>query len=176
MQGEMEASRNSQAVIKGKFTESEDQMLRFLVETYGQDWKFIGDQMHRRARQVRERYRNYANPKWNHTAWTPEEDEKLKELFPVFGPKWSRMVCYFNGRSDVSIKNRWTCLVNKQVREGKFSSVFGESESSSRRPSEPEVRIPTMTENEPKTTLSTGDDLFPSTSIDSWLDSIFSGI
>lgn len=167
----MKASQNSQAVVKGKFTESEDQMLRSLFELYGPDWKLIGDLMHRTARQVRERYRNYANPQWNHTAWTPEEDRKLKELFPKMGPRWSKMVCYFQGRSDVSIKNRWTCLVNKQVREGRFSDVFEEQ----RRPSEPEVHISIQPDTEPKTTLTAGDDLFSSIGPD-WFDSTFSGI
>lgn len=140
---------------QGRFTPAEDKTLLALVMQYGKKWELIGSRMQRSTRQVRERYLNYVNPEWKRTPWTEKEDNLLRSLFPKVGPKWSVMVKYFDGRSNVSIKNRWTCLVNKQSREG----VVGNWQKE-RGLSAPVANQPAPTEANSEFVLSVMHDLF----------------
>lgn len=108
---------NQEGLKQGKYSPEEDQKLLSLVNKYGtQSWSQIAGAMNRTTRQVRERFQNYVNPKWNRGTWTDDEDNLLVELFHEYGPHWSLMVNRLKDRSDVSIKNRWTCIVNRNVR------------------------------------------------------------
>jgi hypothetical protein len=98
-----------------KFSPEEDDMLRRLVTANGEkSWNEIAAMMRgRTARQVRERYQHYLNPTVNVGSWTPEEDALLLQMFEVYGPQWSILRQFFNSRSCVNIKNRWTTLVSQ---------------------------------------------------------------
>jgi hypothetical protein len=94
------------------FSQEEDEHLRQLVTQLGdRDWKTIAKQMpNRTTRQCRERYKNYLSPELRNAPWSPAEDALLMDRFAEFGPKWATLATFFNGRSDVSLKNRWTVL------------------------------------------------------------------
>jgi len=96
-----------------KFTPDEDELLRRLVLTHGDKaWNEIASLMRgRTARQVRERYQHYLSPTVNVGSWSSEEDALLLQMFEVYGPQWSILKQFFNGRSCVNIKNHWTTLV-----------------------------------------------------------------
>jgi hypothetical protein len=98
-----------------KFTAEEDELLRRLVSTNAEkSWNEIASMMRgRTARQVRERYQHYLNPSVNVGWWSSEEDALLLQMFEVYGPQWSVLRQFFNGRSCVNIKNRWTTLVSQ---------------------------------------------------------------
>ena len=98
-----------------KFTPEEDQQLRTLVEVNGfKDWKIVSSFMQNRtARQCRERYNDYLNPALNKGEWTIDEEKKLIELIQQYGKKWSFLKKFFNGRSDVNLKNHWPVLERK---------------------------------------------------------------
>jgi hypothetical protein len=64
----------------------------------------------RTTRQCRERYKNYLSPELRNLPWSPAEDLLLRERFSEFGPRWATLATFFNGRSDVSLKNRWAVL------------------------------------------------------------------
>jgi len=62
---------------------------------------------HRTGKQCRERYINHLDPDIKKTAWSPEEDDVIRDLFPEVGTKWSQYMASLPGRSDNAIKNRY---------------------------------------------------------------------
>jgi hypothetical protein len=42
--------------------------------------------------------------------WSDAEDALLHEKVAEYGPKWAKISVFFKGRSDASIKNRWSSL------------------------------------------------------------------
>lgn len=108
-------------IKRHKFTFEEDLKLRKLVLSSGDDidWERISSKMGNKlsTRQCRERYRNYLSPHLNHGPWSKEEDEILFIKFSELGPHWSKMVKFFKGRSEASIKNHYAKLNYKSRKE-----------------------------------------------------------
>ena len=109
-----------------KFTESEDQRLRHIVDavhkgvgnTQKVDWTTVSHLMGTRtARQCRERYINYLTPGLKNGAWSEDEENLLSEMYEKYGPKWSYITTFFPTRSDVNIKNHWTSMNNRRAKE-----------------------------------------------------------
>lgn len=98
--------------VKPKFSVSEDHRLGELVARYGDKcWGFISKKMRNKtAKQCRERYQNYVNPRLAHGEWTDEEDIDLISKYNEIGPKWTLLATLFNGRSVNNIRNRWLKL------------------------------------------------------------------
>lgn len=97
------------------FSPEEDEELRRLVARIGDHdhWKQIAYEFFNgkyNSRQCRERYRNYLDPKWSHECYTAEEDSLLTEQVALHGNRWALIRNAFNGRSEVSLKNRWAHL------------------------------------------------------------------
>lgn len=109
--------------IRHKFTPEEDMILKNLVHESGNEenpgWNYIAEELGhgRTARQCRERYKNYLSSKVKNGSWTDEEEKLLEEKFHQMGPKWSKMTAFFNGRTDVSIKNHWSAMLNRRSKE-----------------------------------------------------------
>ena len=61
----------------------------------------------RTGKQCRERYVNHLDPEMKKTAWTSEEDNVIRDMFPEFETKWSKYMVLLPGRSDNAIKNRY---------------------------------------------------------------------
>ena len=101
-----------------KFQKQEDEMLRFLVDRFGDvNWQMIAAHMGgRTARQCRERYRNYLSPKISNRPWTPEEEELLTQKVSELGQRWTVIAMFFEGRSDVNVKNHWAAMMSRQER------------------------------------------------------------
>lgn len=118
--------------IKHKFTGQEDRKLKRLVKRHGNNWSIIQKYMvDRSARQCRERWKYFLNPELNKDDWSIEEDQLLLEKVDEIGPKWSSIASYFNSRSDVAIKNRYSKLYRDQHRKAKFPMDDNESFNSS---------------------------------------------
>lgn len=102
-----------------KFTPDEDRILREHAEKFGPDsWQGVLPQLtNRTVRQCRERWKNYLSPSVSHSEWTPEEDKLLEELVAEHGPLWSKLAPFFENRTDVIIKNRYS-LLKRHVRLG----------------------------------------------------------
>ena len=93
---------------KSKFTAEEDAQLKELVDLYGDDWNLIANKMvSRNPRQCRDRYSNYLVPGFFNGQWSPQEDEILLQKYRLYGPKWSKIMKFLEGRSANAIKNRW---------------------------------------------------------------------
>jgi hypothetical protein len=91
------------------FTADEDERLRFLIATYGEDnWRLISEKMVRREpRQCRERWINYLSPTVANGPWSAEEEDRLCAKVRELGHRWKAMEPFFPGRTDINIKNRW---------------------------------------------------------------------
>ena len=115
---------------KNHFTLEEDEKLKSLVMKYGdKDWRLISNHMSgRSSRQCRERYIGYLNPSLTFRPWTEEEDALLIQKLKEFGPKWTKMVPFFEGRSDCNIKNRWYKHLSKDAQPAFINSVFNRNE------------------------------------------------
>lgn len=94
------------------FSAEEDAKLKALVlHSADPDWKSIASQMgNRTARQCRERYKNYLSPDLSTRPWTETEDAILAQKVHEVGQRWAQISRFFQGRSDVSLKNRWAAI------------------------------------------------------------------
>lgn len=96
---------------KRKFTPEEDELLKRLVEEYGQNWEVISTKMESRLpRQAKERWYHYLRPDVRRDAWTREEEKELIQLVRESGRSWKSYENYFPGRTDVAIKNHYNFL------------------------------------------------------------------
>ena len=115
----MQQKKKPQTTARHKFTPEEDQKLKQLVAELGEnEWSEVANRLGTRSpRQCRERFRNYLAPNLKNDPWTEEEDRLLIEKHKEFGTKWSVIAAYFPDRSDVNIKNHWTQMMNRTMRE-----------------------------------------------------------
>lgn len=106
-------------LIKGPWNVKEDQLLRKWVAENGpcrwsEATKIIEG---RSGKQIRERWFNTLDPKLKKGNWTQVEEQYLIQLVMKFGPKWSKLVGFFSGRTENSIKNRLYCILRKVANE-----------------------------------------------------------
>jgi hypothetical protein len=101
------------------FSLQEDKVIQNFVLTHGtSSWSMIEQILpSRTGKQCRERWKNVLDPSLSKREWTKEEDLLLQNLFQQHGQKWSRFVEYFQGRSDVLIRNRYQLLMRHQYKE-----------------------------------------------------------
>jgi len=95
-------------LVKGPWNVKEDQLLRKWVKENGPTrWSEATKVIKGRSgKQIRERWFNTLDPKLKKGNWGPEEEQILIQLVMKFGPKWSKLVGFFSGRTENSIKNR----------------------------------------------------------------------
>jgi hypothetical protein len=43
--------------------------------------------------------------------WTDEQDELLSQKVRELGRRWQRIASFFDGRTDINVKNRWNHLL-----------------------------------------------------------------
>ena len=105
-----------------KFSKEEDSKLLKLVEEFGEHcWTYVAKYMDGLTpRQCRERYQDYLSPGIKNQPWTVEEDNLLKQKYSEFGPKWTTIAKFFDARTDVNVKNRWTILNQRMLKSQKL--------------------------------------------------------
>lgn len=101
-----------------RFTKEEDEAMLKLINQFEDreliNWSRVASNMpNRTPRQCRERYLNYLAEKTKKGNWSKEEDDMIMNLYDRFGPKWAKMQSYFDGRSNIDIKNRYSALMRK---------------------------------------------------------------
>jgi hypothetical protein len=101
--------------LKQKFTMEEDHLIVSRVQEYGAKlWKVIAAGLPgRTARQCRERWVNYLSPDVRAVQWTIDEENLLRTKVGEYGQLWSRLVRFFVGRTDVSLKNHYRKLMRR---------------------------------------------------------------
>lgn len=77
---------------KGKWTEEEDILLRYLVSLRLENWGVVAARLPgRTSKQCRERWCHHLAPDVDKSAMTPEENKKLMELHTKWGNRWSKI-------------------------------------------------------------------------------------
>jgi hypothetical protein len=103
----------------------EDDLLKACVlRTPRGKWKLVCARMRTRfgitdktPKQCRDRWINYVDPKIIKTRpWSMLEDQKLLVKYKEYGSKWANLSEFFPGRSEGIIKNRFYCIVRKNIR------------------------------------------------------------
>ncbi|MCJ1306430.1 hypothetical protein MMC25_000072 [Agyrium rufum] len=120
---------------RGPWNQKEDQQLLTLVQEFGaSNWVEISNRLCvRTPKQCRERYHQNLKPSLRHTPITPEESQRIYNLFNVHGPKWAEISRQMPGRSDNSIKNWWNGSMNRRRREGQKAHKAYKAQEESRR-------------------------------------------
>lgn len=102
-------------VIKGAWTESEDQELIRLLGLHGKNWAKISNFLKTRSgKQIRDRYLNTLRPGINKQKFTDEEDSIILTKYKEIGAKWSVIVGFLQNRTSDSIKNRFYTSLRKK--------------------------------------------------------------
>eukprot|EP00750_Incisomonas_marina_P028020 INCI6335.1.p1 GENE.INCI6335.1~~INCI6335.1.p1 ORF type:complete len:506 (-),score=50.00 INCI6335.1:10-1527(-) len=106
---------NLVGVKKGKWTATEDALLRKLVKKYSdQDWQSVakGFKGKRTVKHCRERWIKHIDPKLkSNQPWTADEDETLLQLRQKLGYNgWAEISRSLPGRTDNAVKRRYRSL------------------------------------------------------------------
>lgn len=100
------------SLVKGAWSQEEDDKLRQLVMQDFQNWGKLAIHMQgRTAKQCRERWNYYLDPNVNRSDFTDEEDRKLLQLHATWGNKWAYISRELPGRTDSSVKSRYRLLL-----------------------------------------------------------------
>lgn len=101
---------------KTKFTTEDDRMLLSIIEDSSDiDWVLISQQMgNKSARQCRERWQNYLDPRLQKGNWTQDEDKQIITRFNEMGPHWNAIARSLAGRSGNSVRNRYMVLKRRK--------------------------------------------------------------
>ncbi|KAK1941414.1 Myb-like protein L [Phytophthora citrophthora] len=122
---------DSPKVRLGAWTKQEDAALRRLAKgevdpSLVNQWHEIAKRMPipgRPAAHCLTRYQTTLCVGNTKSAFTPEEDQILREAVPVFGEKWNVIADLLDGRVSEQIRHRWQLTLAPGIRRGKFSVI-----------------------------------------------------
>jgi hypothetical protein len=110
---------------KNKFTYEEDLIISWFVREHGPN--FMNIQLfvpNRTAKQCREKWKNYLDPTIKQEAFSREENTLLIEKYFEKKGKWSLIAKFFNGRTDVKLKNQFDYLKRNQYIDFNQEKLF----------------------------------------------------
>jgi hypothetical protein len=106
-------------LVKGPWSEEEDNKVRELVGLYGpRKWSFIAQHLPGRiGKQCRERWTNHLDPGVKKGNWSQWEDELIIKLQRQQGNKWAKIASHLQGRTDNAVKNRFHSTISRRMRQ-----------------------------------------------------------
>jgi hypothetical protein len=102
---------------KRLFTPQADaDLMRLVSSTSDNNWQHIASSLPYgyTARQCRERWRNYLDPRLERSSWTSEEDQRLLSEYERIGNKWTTLASLIHGRSANCVRNRCFMLLRRR--------------------------------------------------------------
>lgn len=119
-------------IVKGNWTDSEDERLIELVHQSLEDkknykvaiastrWSEIAKELPGRVgKQCRERWHNHLRPDINKGRWSFCEEVVIYLCWRVWNSQWARISRLLDGRSDNRVKNHWNCHMKRRLTRDK---------------------------------------------------------
>jgi len=109
-------------LIKGHWTDSEDEALRQMVEALAEggtikSWAAVAERIEgRTSKQCRERWFNHLDPNIKRGNYTAEEDQIILAQQQKIGNRWSLISAMLPGRTEDAVKIR--CKILQRLRSG----------------------------------------------------------
>ena len=130
---------------KNPFTKEEDDKIKELVNIYGDKrWSMISKIIgNRNPKQIRQRWINHLNPSIRKRSFTFEEDLLILQKYREYGPRWTLISKFFDGRSENAIKNRFYEKHMKKYVYHKIKMPYFTNENSSE---EERINLPSLIE------------------------------
>lgn len=102
----------------GPWDKHEENMLVELVKIHGKKWekisKIIGS---RSGKQLRQHYVNFLDLERNRLSFSAKEDEKIKELYLLYGTKWRKIAKSLNGKTGETVRMRFESKIKSLLEE-----------------------------------------------------------
>jgi hypothetical protein len=99
---------------KGAWDFDEDTKVLGCMKVHGRKWNEIAKYFtNRSAKQIRDRYTNYLDPRISKAKFTVEEDLLILELHGRFGNRWTHIKSFLPHRSSDMIKNRYKSSISR---------------------------------------------------------------
>ncbi|KAF7591608.1 hypothetical protein BBP40_001308 [Aspergillus hancockii] len=100
---------------KGYWTDDEDKLLTYAVQSHGETWTVVAEVVKTRsADQCAKRWKQCLDPQLDRSEWTELENRRLMEACAVKGRRWKEIQMeHFPTRSRNSIKNQHTILTRR---------------------------------------------------------------
>lgn len=103
-------------IMKGAWTEEEDEELLKLIQRFGKNWSLISKYIqHRSGKQIRDRFLNALDPNLLKEKFTPEEDKQILRIYAKLGSAWTKIANHLPGRTGDMIKNRFYSSLRKKI-------------------------------------------------------------
>ncbi|KAK9729345.1 hypothetical protein K7432_000387 [Basidiobolus ranarum] len=118
-------SKLNSAMIRNKWTEEEDNILKEAVHVYGErNWQQVAHCLdNRTGQQCLHRWSKTLNPAIRRGRWTSEEDEALRSAVEVYGPgNWVKIQQHVLGRTDVQCRERYMNVLCPNVEQGPWAT------------------------------------------------------
>ncbi len=103
-------------LIKGAWDKNEDDKLLSLYEKYGKNWAAISKEMpHRTGKQIRDRFLNSLDTKFERGKFTEEEDQTIIKYYKIYGNSWAKIAKKLKTRTGDMVKNRFYSSLKKTI-------------------------------------------------------------
>ena len=107
-------------LIKGAWDKEEDNKLLSLYEKYGKNWAAISKEMpHRTGKQIRDRFLNSLDSKFERGKFTEEEDQTIIKYFKIYGNSWAKIAKKLKTRTGDMVKNRFYSSLKQTIFKNK---------------------------------------------------------
>lgn len=107
-------------LVKGAWNKEEDIKLLSLYEKYGKNWAAISKEMPQRTgKQIRDRFLNSLDTKYERGKFTEEEDQAIIKYFKIYGKSWAKIAKKLKMRTGDMVKNRFYSSLKKYIFKNK---------------------------------------------------------